>query len=114
MNKSLKLPSGNTVTFRDPKTLKQKDRRKIYVDGEVTVKNGLAMMENIMSILIEEWTFDLILPSISLDSLGELGLEDYDVLNDYATEALATLFPRLDKNAENEADPKVTTGNSSD
>ena len=29
MLKVIKLPSGNTVTLRDPKTLKVKDRRKM-------------------------------------------------------------------------------------
>jgi NAD-specific glutamate dehydrogenase len=114
MSKIIKLPSGNTVTLRDPKSMKQKDRKKIYVDGEVTISTGLAMMENIMAMLIEEWTFDLLIPSVKVDSLGELDIDDYDALNDHAQEALVLLFPRLNKTEESEADPKALGGNSND
>jgi hypothetical protein len=114
MSKKITLPSGATVTLRDPKTLKQKDRKKIYVDGDVTIKTGLAMMENIIAALIEEWSFELTLPSISLDSLGELELEDYDVLETHAKEVMPVLFPALNRSKENEEDPKVVTDNSSD
>lgn len=114
MSKQVKLPSsGATVTLRDPKTLKQKDRKKVYVDGDVTISTGLQMIENILAVLIESWSLDLLLPSVDINSLGELELEDYDVLEQEAKDAMPALFPRLNKSPENEADPKATTDNSS-
>ena len=114
MSKQIKLPiSGASVTLRDPKSLKQKDRKKVYVDGEITISTGLQMLENILAVLIESWTLDLLLPSVDVKTLGELELADYDVLEAEAKEAMPILFPSLARTAENEADPKVVTDSSS-
>jgi hypothetical protein len=113
MSKEIKLPvSKATVVLRDPKSLKQRDRKKVYVDGEVNLSTGLQMMENIIAILVESWTLDLLIPSLDVNVLGELELADYDVLDAEAKDAMSVLFPSLNKSAENEADPKALTDNS--
>lgn len=117
MAKVITLPSGNTVTLRDAKEFKQKDRVKIYegtaTNDLETISGGLAMVDRILGVLIEEWSFDLIPPSIKIESLGELSIPDYDRLSDEAQNALTTLFPQLrETDATVESDPKATTENS--
>lgn len=114
MSRIINLPSGATATLKDPRELKQKDRKRTYVDtkGEPSLASGLAMMDNLIAVLIEEWSFDLIIPSVKLESLDELSTADYDMLQAEAEEALPLLFPRLSKSVENEADPKATTADS--
>jgi hypothetical protein len=113
MSRIINLPSGATATLRDPKTLKQKDRAKLYeedIDG--SVKSGMAMMARLISVLVEEWSFDLIPPSVKIDSLGELSIADYDVLVEEAEAAMSVLFPALTKTEAAEADPKAPTAKS--
>lgn len=118
MSKTISLPSGATVTLRDAKDFKQKDRVKIYdntaTDDLQTLAGGMAMIDRILSVLIEEWSFDLIPPSIKIESLGELSIPDYDRLTDEAQSALTALFPQLktDDPTGVESDPKVITENS--
>jgi hypothetical protein len=115
MSKIVNLPSGETATLRDPKSLKQKDRAKLYeVDVDGSVKSGMAMMDRLVATLIEEWSFDLILPSIKLEMLGELSIADYDALSAEAEGAMGVLFPSLAKTEAAEADPKAPTAKSND
>lgn len=109
MSRIVNLPSGATVTLRDPKTLKQKDRARIFKAG--SNGDGLDIMDTLISILIEEWSFDLLLPSIKIEMLGELDIPDYDVLSKEAEAAQAVLFPTLSEPVGN-VDPKATTLNS--
>jgi hypothetical protein len=117
MSKIISLPSGATVTLRDPKEFKQKDRVKIYEGAGAneleTLSGGMAMIDRILSVLIEEWSFDLLPPSIKIDSLGEMSIPDYDRLTDEAQNALAVLFPQLQPADASvvEADPKVISEN---
>jgi hypothetical protein len=106
----ISLPSGATVELRDPKSFKQKDRRKIYeaVVGEATTASGLAMQDALIASLIESWSLDLIPPSVKIESLGELDIADYDALAARATDAMAILFPQLNKESD---DPKALTSN---
>lgn len=80
MSKTIMLRSGASVTFRDPKTLKAKDRRKIYelANDETGIIQNLTMIEGTAAVLIESWTFDLILPSVRFEMFGELSINDYD------------------------------------
>ena len=116
MSKTLTLPSGATVKLRDPKSLKHKDRKRIYnIDAESgSYLAGIELLENIIAILVEEWSFDLVPPSVKIESLGELDLADYDALQAECETALGTLFPQLAKTIESEQDPKVITENSAD
>jgi anthranilate/para-aminobenzoate synthase component I len=52
--KQIKLPSGASVTFRDPKTLRVKDRRKLMttvdtVQGELA--KAMALSDALLSML---------------------------------------------------------------
>lgn len=115
MSRIINLPSGETATLRDPRELKQKDRAKLYsVDVDGSISSGMAMMDRLISILVEEWSFDLIPPSIKLENLGELSLADYDVLQKEADGAMKVLFPALAQTEESEADPKAPTAKSKD
>jgi hypothetical protein len=86
MSKIINLPSGNTATIKDPRSLKQKDRKRTIVEtnGGATLASGMAMMDNLIAVLVEEWSFDLIIPSIKIESLDELATADYDALQEEA------------------------------
>lgn len=112
MSKVITLPSGATATFRDPKSLKQKDRAAVMRSG--TNGDGITILDTLLSILISDWSFDLLLPSVKIEMLGELDIPDYDALVVEAEEAQAVLFPDLEKPAGANLDPKATTPNSND
>lgn len=116
MNKTITLPSGANVTLRDPKEFKQKDRVKIYdgtpTDQLETLSGGMALIDRILSVLIDSWSFDLIPPAIKIESLGELSIPDYDRLTDEAQSALTSLFPQLkESDTAVEVDPKAIMDN---
>lgn len=110
------LPSGATVTLRDPKTLRVKDRKKVVLASE-NVKGGdmskaLALGDALVAMLIKEWSFDLIIPSVRLDSLDELEMADYDFLVEATKSAQSYLFPALANTPENAADSDSPFDNS--
>lgn len=115
MSKKITLPSGATVTLRDPKTLRVKDRRKLMttVDSVVgDLAKALTLSDALISMLVEDWSFDLIIPSVKADSLDELEMTDYDYLMEQTKEAQKYLYPSLKENEESAADPKVSSENS--
>lgn len=119
MSKEIKLPSGATVKIRDLKTLKQKDRMRLFPENASQEGNpayrGYQMFDNTIGVIVEEWSFEnLILPSIKPEILGELDIPDYDALVEEAKIALEVLFPKTSKTIEAEADPKAPTDNSND
>ena len=107
MSKIITLPSGNTVVLRDPSTLKQKDRVKVAeaANGKDGLLIGLAMTDGLISVLVESWSLDLIIPSIHLASLGELSMPDYDALANEANNAQTIIFPNQE-NGDNPDSPK--------
>ena len=96
MEKIITLPSGAQVTLRDPAEIRQKDRRKVFEamgsDSNELVR-GLNMAEGLVAILVKSWTLDLIIPSVRIDSLGELTIPDYDALIAETNKAQSVLFP---------------------
>lgn len=117
MKNDIKLPSGATVKLKDPSLLRVKDRKKVMKAGDNEtgdLAKALALGDAIIAMLVEEWSFDLIIPSIKIESLDELEVNDYDALVEATTSAQKILFPSLGKNEANEADPKVITENSKD
>jgi hypothetical protein len=118
MSKEIKLPSGATVKIRDLNTLKQKDRMRLFPENESQEGNpayrGYKMFDNTIGMIVEDWSFDLVIPSIKSDILGELDVADYDALTEEAKIALEVLFPKTSKTIEAEADPKAPTVNSND
>lgn len=100
MSEQFTLPSGNTVTLRDPKSIRQKDRKKLYeASNDLTGQlAAIAMTEAVISIAVESWSFqNLSLPNFNIDVLGELEPVDYDALAEKATEFIPVLFPATAK-----------------
>jgi len=115
-SKKISLPSGATVTIKDPATLRVKDRNRVIKAGDGLtgdIAKGLAFSEALISTIVEEWSFDLIIPSVKPDSLEELEIADYDALVKASDEISSVLFPTLAKTDENDKDPKVLTESSS-
>ena len=114
MSKEVTLPSGHTVKLRDPETLLMKDRNKVMefagkADNEV--EQAIAISNGLIAVMVIEWSFDLIPPSIRPASLGELTPRDYDFLASQVDEASTYLFPNI-TGEEGKDDPKVSTANS--
>ena len=113
-SKTVTLPSGATATLKDPSTLRVKDRKTVIrasEKGEGDLSKALALGDALIGMLIEEWSFDLIIPSIKIESLDELTMADYDALVEHSKDAQSFLFPNLADTDENRADPKAPTAN---
>lgn len=117
MTKKITLPSGNFAMLRDPATLKHKDRRKVLEQGgkhENQIMASLSMVDGVIAILVESWSFDLIVPSIHLESLGELSMADYDALAEEANKIQDFLFPNVAKTPESESNQDSPFAKSND
>jgi hypothetical protein len=117
MKLEITLPSGATAKLKDPTLLRVKDRKKVMKAGDNEtgdLAKALALGDAIIAMLIEEWSYDLIIPSVKIESLDELEVTDYDALVDATQEAQKVLFPSLNKTEGNETDPKAITENSKD
>lgn len=115
MSNKITLPSGATVTLKDPKMLRVKDRKAVLKSSEVEggdLSRALALGDALVGMMIEDWSFDLPIPSLKIDSLGELEMRDYDALVEATKDAQSYLFPSLAETTENETDPKATGANS--
>ena len=112
MAKTLKLPSGNTVTLKDLSTLKVGDGKRVIKatdKQEGDLSKAMALGDALIAMMIEEWSFDLILPSVRLETLDELSMADYDALTEATKDVQNSLFPSLSDSPANEADPKAPT-----
>ena len=97
MSETITLPSGNTVTFRDPKAIRQKDRKRIYenTDARNEELKAISLIEGVIAMFVESWSFEnLSLPNFNIEVLGELELADFDVLSTKAADFIKVLFPR--------------------
>ena len=116
MSKQVSLPSGATVTLRDPKTIRHKDRKLLFKQldntGEGEMSRVFAMGDALVILLVESWSLDAPIPSVSAESLDEMEISDYDALVEHTKELQKVLFPNLSDAPENEADPKAPTANS--
>jgi len=116
MSKKVTLPSGATVSLKDPSTLRVKDRKKVMTTADSAtggdLARALALSDALLAMLVEDWSFDLPIPSIQMSSVDELEMKDYDALVEHTKEAQKALFPSLADTTENETDPKATTANS--
>ena len=124
--KTITLPSGATATFRDPSTLRVKDRKKVLraANGEeglmqATLKEDLIPANkkpkedtNGVDQTLQEWSFDMLIPSLKVSVLDELTMADYDALSEEAGKAQAVLFPGLTENDKSANDPDSPFGNS--
>lgn len=111
MSKVITLPSGNTVTLRDPETLRVKDRRKIVeaANGQEGLLVALSMTDGLIAVLVEQWSFDLLIPSLQLSSLGELTIPDYDTLAAEANKSQSKIF--TDFTSESNPDSPLDNSN---
>ena len=115
MSQKITLPSGATVTLKDPALLRVKDRKRVLKTADVEggdLTRALALGDALIAMLIEDWSLDLLIPSIKIDNLDELEMKDYDALVDATKDAQKFLFPSLGETIENEADPKAPSDNS--
>ena len=114
--KKVNLPSGGWVTFKDPSTLRVKDRKKVLrnANGEEGLMQALSLVDGLIAILVEEWSFDFPIPSIKISVLDELQMPDYDVMAEEAGKAQKMLFPQLAKTPETEKDVDSPFENSND
>lgn len=115
MSKKITLPSGATVTLKDPALLRVKDRKRVLKTADVEggdLTRALALGDALIAMLIEDWSLDLLIPSLKIDNLDELEMKDYDALVDATKDAQKFLFPSLGDTIENEEDPKAPSDNS--
>lgn len=113
----LKLPSGGWAKFKDPTTLRVKDRKKVLKNAskeDEGLMQALSIVDGLIAILVEEWSFDFPIPSVKISFLEELTMADYDALAEEAGKAQKVLFPQLAQTKETEADPESPFGGSSD
>ena len=111
MSKEITLPSGATVKLRDPKTLLMKDRNKVLATAgaEEGLMQAVALQNGLISVMVVEWSLDLIPPNVRIASLDELSPNDYDALATEAALAQDYLFPSLTEASA--LDPKANTAN---
>jgi hypothetical protein len=83
------------------------------IEGGDTTRS-MAMQDALIAMVVTEWSYDLPIPSVSIDSLGELTPSDFDALIEETKDAQKALFPNIADTVENEADPKAPTGDSKD
>jgi hypothetical protein len=115
MSKKITLPSGATVTLKDPASLRVKDRKRVLKTADVEggdLTRALALGDALIAMLIEDWSLDLLIPALKIDNLDELEMSDYDALVDATKDAQKFLFPSLGDTIENEDDPKAPSDNS--
>ena len=116
MSNKVTLPSGVTVTLRDPKTIRHKDRKKLFstldAANEGEMSRIFAMGDALMILLVEDWSLEAPIPSVNVESLDELEIADYDALVEHTKEIQKVLFPSLSDTPENQSDPKAPTENS--
>ncbi|MFI1165655.1 hypothetical protein ACH4UM_19070 [Streptomyces sp. NPDC020801] len=99
------LPSGNWIQLRDAKTLRRGDKKRAIssvTDTDRVVKMAYEMTDGLLAVLVIDWSYELPLPSKSLESLDLLPVEDDDALMKAIEPARLLIFPEQ----PNPADPK--------
>lgn len=114
MSRKITLPSGATVTLKEATELKVKDRNRIMLAGNDGSKaeKGIAIGNALLATVVEDWSYDLIIPSVKVESIDELSIADYTALMKETENLTKELFPELNDTVENATDPKVITENS--
>jgi len=104
--KKLQLPSGGWAVFKDPTTLRVRDRKKVLrnASGEEGLMQALTLVDGLIAILVEEWSFEFPIPSIKISVLEDLTMADYDTLAEEAGKAQKVLFPQLSETDATKAD----------
>jgi hypothetical protein len=107
MSRKITLPSGATVTLKEAAELKVKDRNRIMVAGDedTQAKKGIAIGNALLAAIIQDWSFDLMIPSVKVDSIEELSISDYTMLMKETENLTKELFPDLNDTDENKQNP---------
>jgi hypothetical protein len=107
MSNKITLPSGATVTIKDTASLKVKDRNRIMRAGDkgTDAERGIAIGNALLAIIIDDWSYDLIVPSVKEDSIEELPIKDYVALMKETEDLVKDLFPDLKDTDENRQNP---------
>ena len=107
MSRKITLPSGATVTLKEAAELKVKDRNRIMLAGDEDTQaaKGIAIGNALLAAIIEAWSFDLLIPSVKVDSIEELSIPDYTALMKETENLTKELFPDLADTDENKLNP---------
>ena len=113
MSRKISLPSGATVTLKDATELKVRDRNRIMIAGDEgsQAQKGIAIGNALLAAIIEDWSLDLLIPSVKIDSIEELSIPDYTALMKETDTLTKELFPDISDSAENANDPKAVIEN---
>ena len=107
MSKKITLTSGATVTIKDAADLKVKDRNRIMRAGDkdTSAEKGIAIGNALLSAIIEDWSYDLLVPSLKEESIEELPIKDYVELMKQTEDLTKDLFPDLADTDKNKLNP---------
>jgi hypothetical protein len=115
MSKVIKLPSGNTATWKDRIDYTLKDRkyvlRDVRQDELDNIVNMMDVLEKVVVVSVTDWSFELLPPHVKAESLESpsISLPDIDRLLSEARDSLVSLMPNLTTADDGEvADPKAT------
>jgi len=102
----IKTPSGQSVTLKDADAITHGDRKLIMSIDEETgqIARGFKLMDNLLTVAITDWSYDLVIPSVKRESLDKLTPADYDAITDAAKPLMDALMPQQAK----VDDPKVS------
>lgn len=105
-SKKIDLTNGNWVVLKDPNSLKVKDRKKIFknMQGQEGLMQAISLMDGIVSVIIEEWSFELPIPAIKISSIDELSINDYHIIQKEMEKIQQVLFPAITETPESQAD----------
>ena len=114
--KKIELTNGAWATFKDPKTLRVRDRKNVLrnASNEEGLMQGISIIDGLIAILVKEWSYEMPIPSIRIAVLEDLEIPDYDILATEAGKAQEILFPALADTDANKANPDSPFGKSSD
>jgi hypothetical protein len=114
MSKKITLPSGATVTLKDAGDLKVKDRNRIMLAGnkDTEAEKGIAIGNALLAAIIEDWSYDLLIPSVKEETIEDLPIPDYVALMKETEDLTKDLFPDLNDTDENKLNPDSPLENS--
>jgi len=74
-------------------------------DNKGEAEKGIAIGNALLAAIIEDWSFDLLVPSVKSDSIDELPIKDYVALMDETANVTKDLFPELADTDKNRLNP---------
>jgi len=100
----IKTPSGQSVTLKEADQLTHGDRKAIMsIDQSGNVPRGFVLTDNLLANVIVDWSYDLLLPSVKIESLDKLSPADVDAIAEAAQPLVEALMPTRKVD-----DPKVS------